>query len=232
MNKLQIQFKEFDGPLDLLLSLVDEKKMEISEVSLSAVTEKFLDYIDQLEYVEAQELADFLVVATKLLLLKSRALLPQLMPDEDDGIDLEDQLKLYRRFVKASKQINAMWEDKFRVGYQRIESVRVSEEIVCPDNLIQDGLHVMIHTLVKRLAPPRALPRTHIDRTVSMKQKIDTLRGLLKKSKHVSFKSMLETSESKTEVIVSFLALLEMVKQKHVSLHQDDSFDDIVIKKV
>lgn len=232
MNKLHIQFNQFDGPLDLLLSLIDKKKMEISEVSLSTVTETFLDYVDSHDAIGAEELADFLVIATKLLLLKSKTLLPQLSIEEDEGVSLEEQLRLYRKFVQASKCINSLWVDNSRIGFQRIESVRIGDIIVCPPNFSKDLLYTSIQNLIRRRTPVAALSQTHVDKTVSMKQKIDILRNLLKKNKQVSFKKLLGESESKTDIIISFLALLEMVKQRHVSLHQKKSFDDIVIKRV
>ncbi len=231
MNNIRIQFKEFDGPLDLLLSLVDEKRMEITEVSISSVTEPFLDYLDTLEEKDAQELADFLVVAARLLLMKSRTLLPQFAMEEDDGISLEDQLRLYRRFVEVSKKINILWLDDNKKGYVRAEPPIRSQEVIKPVNLSQDTMHLSMVQLVKRLAPTKPLPETQIDRTVSMKEKIDTLRKLLKKGKKVSFQELLSDTSTKTEIIVSFLAILELVKQKHVYLSQEDSFGDIILSK-
>ncbi len=232
MNNMSIQLKEFDGPLDLLLTLISEKKMEISDVSLSEVTEQFLSYLDTLEKIEADELADFLVVASKLLFLKSKSLLPELAIEEDEGLNLEDQLKLYRHFLQASKKVSELWNDRSQIGYTRMEPIHISEEIVCPDNFFHQMLHTTMYELVRRLAPPKALPRTHIDKTISLKEKINTLRALLTKNKQTTFKNFLSKDNSRTGVIVSFLALLEMVKQKRVSLHQDMSFDDIIIKKV
>ncbi|PLX26521.1 hypothetical protein C0581_04280 [Candidatus Parcubacteria bacterium] len=229
MNNIRVQFKEFDGPLDLLLSLVDEKKMEITEVSISSVTEPFLGYLDTLEEKDAQELADFLVVAAKLLLMKSRTLLPQFAPEEDDGISLEDQLRLYRRFVDVSKKVNTLWLDDSKKSYGRVEPPVRSDEVIKPENMSQDTMHASMVQLVKRLAPPKPLPETQIDKTVSMKEKIDTLHKLLKKGKEVSFQTLLSDASTKTEVIVSFLAILELVKQKDIYLQQDNHFSDIVI---
>src|SRR3989339_612781 len=230
MNNIRVQFKEFDGPLDLLLSLIDEKKMEIGHVSISSVTEPFLQYLDTLEEKDAQELADFLVVAAKLLLLKSRTLLPQLEVDEDEGMSLEDQLRLYRRFVEVSKQINTMWLDGTRKAYGRVEPPIRPEQTIQPDNLSQDTLRQSMIQLVQRLAPPKPLPETYIDRTVSMKEKVDILRRLLsKRGSHISFYEFLADAKTKTEVIVSFLAILELVKQHSASVNQINNFSDIII---
>ncbi|MBI2436801.1 MAG: segregation/condensation protein A [Candidatus Magasanikbacteria bacterium] len=226
---IYVQFNAFDGPLDLLLSLLDEKKMEISEVSISSVTESYLEYLDTLEVINPQELADFLVIATKLLFLKSKTLLPEFTHDEDEGMRLEDQLKLYRQFVEASKQVNILWLDDRSKGYGRIEAPLVSEKFVAPPRLDTDMLHISMLQLISRLEPPHALPQTHIDTSISMKERIDAIRTLLKKSNTFSFHKILSKAASKTEIIVSFLALLELVKQRDIYVEQDEAFGDMKV---
>lgn len=232
MNNITIRFKEFDGPLDLLLSLLDEKKMEISEVAISSVTESYLEYLDTLEVINPQELADFLVIATRLLFLKSKTLLPEFGLDEDEGMRLEDQLKLYRQFVEASKKINVLWLDDTRKGYGRIESPVVAEEFIAPPRLDTKILYEFICRLISRLEPPKALPQTKIDKSVSMKEKIDAIRTLLTTRKNFGFQEILSQAHSKTEVIVSFLALLELVKQKSIHIRQDEAFGDMLVVRV
>lgn len=231
-NDLQINFKEFSGPLDLLLSLLDEKKMEISELSISAVTEPFLNYLDTLESIEAEELADFLVVAARLLLLKSRTLLPQFAVEDDANLNLDEQLRLYRRFVDASKNLHNMWLDEKTISYSHIEEIKRTTEVVQPTNFTLESLSQSMLQLVKRLAPPKGLPRTYIDKTVTIKEKIDKMREMLKKHKSVNFKDVLNDANSRTEVIVSFLAILELVKQNDILLKQINSFGEIKLLKV
>jgi len=230
-NDLQIQFKEFSGPLDLLLSLIDEKKMEISTVSISSVTEPFLNYLNTLESIQAEELADFLVVAAKLLLMKSRALLPQLMTEDDSDLNLDAQLRLYRRFVDASKNLHNLWLDDKSLSYPHIEEIKKATEVIQPINFSLETLSQSMVQLLKRLEPPKALPRTTIDRTVTIKEKIDKMREMLKKHKSVNFKDIIVDSSSRSEVIVTFLAILELVKQNNVLLKQSKSFGDIELRK-
>ncbi|MFA7245338.1 MAG: segregation/condensation protein A [Candidatus Magasanikbacteria bacterium] len=231
-NNLQIQSKEFSGPLDLLLSLLDEKKMEISEISISAVTEPFLNYLESLEEIEAEELSDFLVVAAKLLLLKSRSLLPQIDNDEESDINLDEQLRLYRRFVEVSHKLHKMWLDEKKTAYPHIEEIKKATEIVRPINFSLETLSQSMVQLLKRLQPPKALPRTYIDKTITIKEKIDKMKEMLKANKKVSFKKLIETATSRTEVIVSFLAVLELIKQNDIVLRQDESFGDIELSKI
>ena len=231
MKDLELKLEEFSGPLDLLLSLIQEQKLSITELSLSRVTEQYLDYIDKLEKYHPEELADFLVIATRLLLLKSQALIPQFAPEEEDGPSLEEQLRLYKMFVGASKKLNEKWVSNLR-GSFRIEPPRKTEGFVWPANVSLDAMQQSMVQLLSRLKPPEALPQTQIDKAISMKERIDSIRKQLKKSGEVGFHEMLKSAKNKTEVIVSFLAILELVKQQTIYLQQDDTFSDILIRKV
>jgi len=229
--KPELTLDQFSGPLDLLLSLLEESKLNISEVSLSSITEQYLTYLDTLEDNRAEELADFLVVGSRLLLLKSKMLLPQFAPEEDEGTSLEEQLRLYKVFLEASKGVNRLWQADSR-SFFRFEPPRRPLQFVAPINLSRDSLRQSMLQLVDRLTPPKPLPETAIDRAVSMKETIDRIRALLKKNRRLSFGELLTSAHNRTEVIVSFLALLELVKQKAVALRQREIFSDIVIEKI
>ncbi len=225
-----ISLEEFSGPLDLLLSLVHEEKLDITAIALSQVTEQYIGYIEGLEESSGEELADFVVVAARLLLLKSSRLMPQFAPAEDEGPRLEDQLRLYQSFVKASKGFNLLWEND-RQSRFRIEPPRVSEEFVMPANTTLASLYEFMVQLINRIKPAKPLPQTQIDRAISIKEKIANIRKLLRSKKKFSFQEVLEDSENKTDVIVGFLALLELVKQKHVGLKQEGNFGDIMVNR-
>ncbi|MCB9799036.1 segregation/condensation protein A [Candidatus Nomurabacteria bacterium] len=225
-----VKLEQFSGPLDLLLNLIHEKQLNISEISLSQVTEQFLQYVDSLEEKEAEELSDFLLVASRLLLLKARYLMPQFaISDDDDGPSLEDQLRLYKLFVQASKKLNGLWEQSSRSVF-RFEPPRKAEGFVAPLNVSTQSVQGSMMGLLKRLKPPKPLPKTTIDKTISMKAKIDHIRKILSSRKKAYFFDVVQSSQNKTEVIVSFLALLELVKQRSAFLHQEATFGDIAIE--
>lgn len=230
-NDLQIQFKEFEGPLDLLLSLIDERKMEISDVSISKVTEKFIQYLETLEESNPEELADFLVVAAKLLFNKSKYLLNSIEPIEDEGPPLEEQLKLYRLFVKVSRRLNEQWLGEKR-SYMRIEPPHIPENIPLPENLTRETWTKAIAALLQKIKPPKALPQTRIDRTISLKETISRLKELITREREAHFSAWVGDTATKTEIIVSFLALLELVKQREVDIGQNHAFSDIHIAKI
>mgnify|MGYP000494015266 CR=1 FL=1 len=227
----ELKLEKFEGPLDLLLQLVDQEKMDISEVSLSKITEQFFSYLDTLEKNRPEELADFLVIAARLIFLKSHHLLQYANPpEEENGPALADQLKLYKQYVEASKTINILWQAG-NIAYGRIEPPIKVTEFLLPASASADSLHTAITALLRRLKPVEPLPKVTIDHSVSVKQRIDAIRKLLTGSKEVSFKQMLSTATNKTEIIVSFLAILELIKEKSVRVKQAWSFEDMFIVK-
>ena len=225
---MDFKLQQFTGPLDLLLNLVGEQKMNISDVSLSTVTEQYLQYLEKLEEREPEEMADFLLIAARLLLLKSKKLLPQLTSDEEEGPSLEDQLRLYQAFVEASKKLNKRWLSGIRADF-RIEPARRPKEFAPPKNLSQHLLQEFFLKLLQRIKPLPELPQTKMDRAVSVRDRIETIRALLQKAESVSFRELLGKASNRSEIIANFLALLELVKQEDVSLKQGNNFDDIII---
>lgn len=229
---MQLQLTQFTGPLDLLLSLVEEKELNITEIALAEVTEQYLAHLDTLEEREAVELADFLVIAAKLLYLKSKRLLPEFLPEEEEDADsLEAQLRLYKQFVQVSRHIESSWLDSTKSVFRK-EPPRAPAAFALPPSLSASALRASMVHLIKKIAPPKALPRTHIDKGVSLKERIDRIRTLLKSKEKMRFSEAIDNAENKTEIIIGFLALLELVKQQSVSLEQDSTFGDILISRI
>src|SRR3989338_3239023 len=224
------QLANFTGPLDLLLSLIEEKKTDISEIAIAEVNDGFLQYLETMDNHDGQELADFLVVAARLLYLKSRAILPAFLPLEDEkdsGQSLADQLRLYQRFVIASREMNRRWLAHNFSAF-RVQSVRVIIPEGLPSNVTIDALKESFERLLKKLRPPKPLPFATIDRAVSIKEKIQHLRQLLSRGAF-SFLDSFSSRENRTELIVSFLALLELVKIRVVKIDQQEQFGDILV---
>lgn len=226
-----LKLEKFEGPLDLLLQLVDQEKLSITEISLAKVTEQFFSYLDKLEKNRPEELADFLVVAARLIYLKSHHLLQYAYSEEEEsGPGLADQLKLYKQYVEASKVINSLWGAN-KIAYGRIEPPLKAKEFVVPANAGKNNLCDSMVILLNRLKPLEPLPKVTIDHSISIKQKIDSIRNLLKSGKELSFKNILSSAQNKTEVIVSFLAILELVKQQSVRFRQVNAFADLLVTK-
>lgn len=228
----ELKLEKFQGPLELLLQLIDEEKLNITEIALAKVTEQYFKHMDTLDGERSEVLADFLVIATKLVYLKSKQLLPYLYPEADEGPSLADQLKLYKRYADASKLVEELW-NQGSVAYGRVEPPAPRpEKITVPLNSHPTDLHASFLQLLKRLRPVAPLPEVSIDHSVSVKQKVESIFNWLKQWTTMSFKKLLGQAETKTEVIVSFLALLELVKQNKVKIEQGGAFEDMMIKKV
>lgn len=227
----EFKLEQFSGPLDLLLALIEQEKLSITEIALAKVTEQYFAQLEKLEENRPEELADFLVIATKLVYLKSRELLPQLAPEEEEGPSLADQLKMYKRYLDASREILKNWEAG-RVAYGRLEPSIKPEGFVLPVNGKTNDLRDSFLFLLKRIKPINPLPKVSIDRAITVKARLQSIHDLLNKHRRLSFSQLLSSAENKTEVIVSFLALLELVKTGSAAVKQDATFADLEILKV
>lgn len=228
----KIKLDKFEGPLDLLLQLIESEDLPITEVSLAKVTEQYVEYLQTLEQKNPDELADFLVVAAKLLLIKSRVLLPALEVDlEEDGFSLEDQLKLYREYAAASRRVG-QFISKHRFAFAREKALFQTGVFAPPIGVTPKKLVAVFLDVLSALLPIMELPKSAVLRTLSIKEKIEELRSLILKRAETSFSAMIRGARNKTEIIVSFLALLELIKQKIINVSQENIFEDISIKRI
>lgn len=226
----EVASPRFSGPLHLLLELIEGEKLPITEVSLAEITEAYLKHLDVNE-VPSEELADFLVVATKLLLIKSRAILPAAEPETEDASHLADQVRLYKMFVDASKNI----EDRFGATPMFAREKPMVMPVAgfqMPPDVTGMALRESFAALLKRLEPFLALRQTALERTVTVQERMEEIRSAILERSRVSFSDVVRGARSKVDVVVSFLALLELVKQRVVVVAQSETFQDILIKKV
>jgi segregation and condensation protein A len=226
-----LKLEKFSGPLELLLSLIEMQELDITEISLAQVVEQFFAYLDKLEENHPEQLADFLVVATRLVYLKSKTLLPYLMPEKEEDENLADQLKMYKRYVDAGVFIQDLW-NKNQVAYGRVEPPVNMKEFIVPENALVHNLYSAFNNLLGHLKPSRVLPQAVIDRSISVKHQIQNLYDLLKKNKKVNFFQFINTAQNRTEIIVSFLAVLELTKQQKILFTQANSFDDFIMERI
>lgn len=228
-----IKIEKFEGPLDLLLKLIERDEMDITEVSLFRVTDQYISHLDQLPEIPPEELADFLVVGAKLLYIKSKHLLPLLVwgDDEEEDSDLERRLKMYKEYIDAGRKLEEL------IGMRRYTFVRdkapVSEMgFVPPTGFTGEKMAEMYAQILARLEPVVKTPEAVIQRTVSIHEKIGHIKSFLDKHGKFNFRKVLENAESRNEVVVSFLALLELIKQRHLDVKQEDNFQEIELEKV
>ncbi len=225
-----VHIDQFDGPLDLLLQLIESDKLEITDVSLARVTEPFVEHLQaHRKEIPLDELADFLLIAAKLLYLKSRALLPT---DDDpllaDGPDLVTQLRVYQAFVEAAQKIGQMWQrgaESF--SRSRRPQRAITQGFFPPRGLATDDLRDSYQLLLRRLEPLRRLAQSTLHRVVTLEEKILELHARVKGQMRTSFGRVLSEARDAHERVVTFLALLELLKQRQVHAEQTKLFEDI-----
>ncbi len=233
---MQIKLQQFNGPLDLLAQMIEEQKLDITEVSLGSIADQFVEHIKNNPNISTEELADFLSVAAKLLLIKSKTLLPYLVRDEEEEEikDFENQLKIYKDFLEASKQITAMLEQENFMYAKEFNKKMLNESIIFypPKNVNKTVLNKTFKEIIGRLRIEEEIEEDNIAKAVSIEDKILKIHSLLKKLSQLEFKSILEDQATRIDVIVSFLAMLEMMKQRTVIVEQGELFDNIQIMKI
>lgn len=236
---INIKIDKFEGPLGLLLTMIEGEKLDITEVSLAKVADQYVEYIKRSNDINPELLADFLVIAAKLLYLKSKALLPYFFPEEDEDVgDLERQLRMYREFLLASQKVEEMVKGErflFSPLNNLLERARDFSEFFVfspPKKINSAELRSVFESFLARRRPKERLLREEtIEYKINIEDKILSIERSLMEKITLNFSKLLEKVESKTEIIVSFLALLELVKQKSVGAVQESLFSEITINK-
>lgn len=232
---LDIKINSFQGPLGLLLQLIEKEEMDITQVSLAKIADQYIEYINNSQNINPDEMADFLVVAARLLLIKSKALLPYLYPEEEEEIEeLERQLRMYKEFIEAMTKIEKMIGKKkfmFAREFNRKAVLANINLFSPPKELKADDLKMIFSDLLGRIKPPEKLDEEKLEYKVNIEDKIRAIKDMLVQRMDFNFARIIKDAKSKTEMIVSFLAMLELIKQRDITVIQDKLFDEILISK-
>jgi segregation and condensation protein A len=228
-----VKLQQFEGPLDLLLSLIEGRQLDITQIALAEVTEQFLQYLKELEKIDPTVLADYLSIAAKLLVIKSKAILPTLeveKEEEDSAIDLQAQLLLYKQFKEVAKYLKLL-DNKRKQSFTRTLTFEERVNFYPDPNVTTKELHNAILGIVMQLKELDSLPKAKVKEAISIQEKINHLRDHLSSQVETKLSDLLKTAKNKQEVIITFLALLELIKQRIFSAEQEALFADVVIKK-
>lgn len=229
----------FEGPLALLLRLIEKKELDITNVALAQVTDDFMDHVDRLRAnMEIESIADFLTVAAKLLWIKSQALLPKPPAstaeedtEDDIGDELIRQLRAYRQYRDAAAWLRER-DEAGRRSYVRARYPARPKHVSV--DLSQITLASLRHAAEEALFPtqmPR--PEDAIQRPrLSIVQQISLIHRRLKRWTRVSFQRLLSDAPSRVEVVVTLQAVLELMKQQVIAARQEELFGDITIQAV
>ncbi len=235
MPAFSIKTEVFEGPLDVLLSLVEKRKLFINDISLAKVTDDYIAYIQHLPELHMRHTADFVVIASTLLLIKSKSLLPELTFTEEEQQsveELEDRLKQYQRIKELSVHL------KKRFGKHILFAAKdpKPEVIFSPSPDITLGnIVTAIKNVLAALPKKEKLPEVTVRKIRTLEETINDLASRVQSALKMSFREFSKhgsglSKEEKVNVIVSFLAMLELVKQGIVEVNQHELFDDIAIE--
>lgn len=241
---MDITTEKFSGPLGLLLNLIESEEMDITEIALAKIADEYVAYVRANKGIDPEELADFLVIAAKLLFIKSKALLPYLYAgeEEEEINDLERQLKMYKEFVEASKKVKELVLSDRRLFLPPLTKNRRSGlniPVFCPPAklnaaLLRERFLMLLDSLAEELAKRQEekLPEKILEPKINIDEKIAAIKDMLLNKLKVNFSRLLASASTRTEVIVSFLAVLELAKQKELLFEQDELFSEIHISKL
>lgn len=229
-----VKLKEFQGPLDLLLQFTEEKRLDITKISLAKVTDQYLAYLKKIENISLEDLANFLVIASRLILIKSRMLLPSLELTEEEEEDIETlkrQLKEYKKFKELAKKIEEIAKVK-NMAYSREKYRGFKTIFYPPKNFKLEDLKITFKKILEEIALlEERLPEESIKLKISLEEKIKDIQKLLSNKIKTTFQDMTQKTKSRMDIIISFLALLELAKQKIITTKQDQLYGNITIKK-
>ncbi|MDD2968955.1 MAG: segregation/condensation protein A [Lachnospiraceae bacterium] len=241
---IPVKLEVFEGPLDLLLHLIDKNKIDIYDIPIVVITEQYLDYIKNMKTDDMNIMSEFLVMAATLLDIKCRMLLPKEVneegEEEDPRSELVQKLLEYKIYKYMSFELKDRLLDSEKLLFKRATLPKEVENYRHPvdyDELIQDlnlsKLHEIFKSIVKKqedkIDPIRSKFGKLEKDEVSMEQKMSYVEQYISKNGRFSFRALLEKQCGKMEVIVTFLVILELMKVGRIHIQQDDIFEDIII---
>ena len=202
----KVEIEQFSGPLDLLLQLIQKQEFDVSKLALAHITDAYIQLLSK-SNLGPEELSDFLVIASKLLYIKSKILLPNVVIEEEDtGIDLETQLKMYAQYFEVIKKVEEIVKKRYTAYTRNVDTKKIlqsEQRFYPPEGLTKDMMHDMYGNVVSRLSPIIALPKARLKKIVSIKEKIADIQSKIMKKACVHFGSLAVEAKDKTELMIT-----------------------------
>jgi len=230
---LDVKVEKFEGPLSLLLELIEKEKLDITEISLSKVTNQYLERVSSLD-PKVYDVAEFMVIAARLIYLKSKALLPTLETEEEEQEieDLKARLEIYKKYKEAAGEFGNILKKNQRSFSAKKPKITLTG-FTAPKGVELPALWKVFQKLLNDM--PEELSRQEVElpaEKITVEEKLAHLSELFASKPSHRFSHLLAQSHSKLEAIVTFLAILEMVKIKQITMVQDKNFSEIFLTRV
>ncbi|SHK05996.1 segregation and condensation protein A [Tepidibacter formicigenes] len=228
-----ITLKAYEGPLDLLYDLIIKNKIDIYDISIFEITDQYLKYLKKMEKMDLEITSDFIIMACKLLETKSKYLLYKKNEEEEDDPRKELMHKLveYKKF----KNVAQFLKDKMYCGegifHRKKEEIYFEEKLDLSNLNIEMLINFLPNIIKETKVKDNKLEKVYKRETISLEEQINYVRHEIDKKGTLLFKELVK-SENKEEIIVTFLSILELIKNKEVIIKQENFFSDIIVKKV
>lgn len=236
MNDYSVILPEYEGPLDLLLQMIERAELDITRMSLASVADQYLEFVTKPGNIELNALADYLVLAARLILIKSRSLLPHAESDreievEDSAEALARQLRDYKLFKQLAQKLREREQKNFHTFPRRAPAPRPT--VTRPTRIAGLTFKALYNALKRTIdtAPPMPAGMMVEPLRISIHHRIARIRELTALTQRVQFSTLLEGASTRIEIIVTFLAILESLKRKLIFVEQDDMFGEIYFSK-
>lgn len=245
--EMNVKLEVFEGPLDLLLHLLDKNKVNIYDIPIVEITKQYMEYIEEMKRRDLNILSEFLVMAATLIDIKSRMLLPSTgeedEEEEDPRNELVQQLLEYKMYKCMAYELKDLQMDACRYMFKEPTipaEVLAYEEPINMEELVADITLAQLNEIFKnimkkqvdKIDPIRSKYGKIEKEEVSLEEKMSYLEDYAKVHRHFSFRNLLEAQSSKVEIIVTFLAILELMKVGKINISQERIFDDIKIESM
>lgn len=242
-EKYNLVIKNFEGPLDLLLFLITKNKMNIFDISLSELTDKYVEYLNDMTEQNIEIASSFIVMASTLLDIKARKLLPELEPEEDEEEHITEEEMInriiqYKKYKEVSEKINDMYLENFGSFSKPFEKIRYKTKIqYTGENFNKKDIFNMYASILTRNAnkinkKAQEIEKLAIYEKITVKDKVKQIVNYLDSNNNMVFNNVFNTNScSNIEVATAFLGMLELSKLKEVSVSQDYLFSDINVEK-
>ncbi|MDO5389497.1 MAG: segregation/condensation protein A [Eubacteriales bacterium] len=244
---ISVKLPVFEGPLDLLLHLIDKNKIDIYDIPIVEITDQYMEYIRQMQEEDLDVMSEFMVMAATLLDIKCKMLLPKEVneegEEEDPRAELVQQLLEYKMYKNLSYELRDRMEDADKVLYKDPSlpgEVLSYREPADPKELLKDITLEKLHSIYKsvlrrredKMDPIRSKFGRIEQEEVNLPEKMDYVEEYARTHKKFSFRQLLEKQCSRTQIVVTFLAILELMKTGKIVIHQEHLFDDIEIESL
>ena len=234
-DKYIVTIDNFDGPLDLLLHLIKEQDIDIYDIKIEDITKQYLDYIKHMKELNLEIASEYLVMASELIEMKSKMLLPKKREKEEDDYEedprelLIERLLAYKRYKEVTSEFKDLELTRKMIFTREPDNLnRYAKEEESIEELGVADLIDAFNNLLKRKELDRPIATKITKKELSVADKVNKIKNILRNKKKINFEEIFEVS-TKEEVIISFLSVLEMVKKDEILLTQDGNFKNIVI---